>query len=181
MGDKIIKRICLDAMMCALFIALGTLRIRIGGFLEIGLGTLVITFVAITYRPIDAILVALIGESINQIFLSPYGLSPTTPLWVMPVVIRGLLIALIALYYRKKEDYITNHPVKYFLYLMGIALIISGLDTGLLYLDGLIMNYPVSYTFIQTITRFGASQVTAIIVAALTIPLYKAASKIIRE
>ena len=180
MGDRIVKRICLNAMMIALFVALGTLRIRIGGFLEIGLGSLVITFVAISYSPVDAMIVAVLGETINQIFISPYGASPTTPLWVAPVVVRALLIGLASWRYRKKSDHITNHYVIYFLTLMCIALIISGLDTGLLYLDGIIMNYPVSYTFVQTILRFVSSQITAILVAALTIPLYRATSRLFK-
>ena len=178
MGDKWVKRICIDAMMGALYIVFALFRIRIGGFLEIGLGTLVITFVAFTYSTTDAVLVALIGETINQVFVSPYGASPTTPLWVAPVIIRGLLIGIASYMYKRKDDHITKHPVQCILWLMAIAVIISGLDTGLLYLDGIIMHYPVSYTAVQTIARFGSSQLTAIVVGLLSIPLYKAVSKI---
>ncbi len=61
---------------------------------------------------------------------------------------------------------------------MGTALLISGLDTGLLYLDGLIMDYPVSYTLLQTGMRFLTSQITAVIVALLALGIYKSANKL---
>ena len=163
--------------MIDLFLILGFLRVRVGGFLEIGFGSIVIAFVAIMYGPADAMIVAALGETINQLFFSPYGASPTLPLWVLPVVVRALLIGVFANIYKKKGDHITNHILIYYLALMGVSLVISGLDTGLLYLDGAIMNYPVSYTFVQTIIRFGSSQVTAIICASITIPLYKGVMK----
>ena len=177
MGNKVIQRICVNAIMIDLFLILGFLRIRVGGFLEIGFGSIVIAFVAILYGPLDAVIVAALGETINQLFFSPYGASPTLPLWVLPVVVRALLIGLLAWRYKKKGDHITNHIVVYYFSLMGVALIVSGLDTGLLYLDGIIMHYPVSYTFVQTIIRFFSSQVTAIICASITLPLYKGVMK----
>ena len=174
MGNKIISRICLDAIFLDLFIVLGFLRIRVGNFLEIGFATIVIAYAAIMFSPVDALIIAFLGEGVNQVFLSPYGLSPTTPLWIMPVVLRALIICLVAYFYKKRGDNLVNHKVMLFVTLMGAALIISGVDTGLLYLDGLIMGYPVSYTLFQTGIRFLSSQINAIICAILMIPLYRA-------
>ena len=173
MGNNAVRRICLDGILISLFLVFGLIRIRLG-FLEIGLGTLVITIAAIALGPIDAILIALLGEFVNQILFSGYGLTPTTPLWIAPVVIRAAILSLIAWLYRRKGDALPNHKVIYFLAIMGTALIISGIDTGILYLDGIIMGYPVSYTVAQTFLRFGASQITAVLVGLLVLPLYKA-------
>ena len=173
MGNNAVRRICLDGILISLFLVFGLIRIRLG-FLEIGLGTLVITIAAIALGPIDAILIALLGEFVNQILFSGYGLTPTTPLWIAPVVIRAAILSLIAWLYRRKGDALPNHKVIYFLAIMGTALIISGIDTGILYLDGIIMGYPVSYTVAQTFIRFGASQITAVLVGLLVLPLYKA-------
>lgn len=174
MGDYRIRRIAMDGVLVGMFLVLGLLRLRFGTFLEIGLGTIVITLAAVAISPIDAFIIGAIGETLNQIFFSGYGITPTTPLWVLPVALRGLLIGLVAYLYRRKDDELICHKVVYFVTIMGTALIISGLDTGLLYLDGLIMGYPVQYTLAQTAIRFGTSQLTAVVVALLVIPLYRA-------
>ena len=174
MGDYRIRRIAMDGVLVGMFLVLGLLRLRFGTFLEIGLGTIVITLAAVAISPIDAFIIGAIGETLNQIFFSGYGITPTTPLWVLPVALRGLLIGLVAYLYRRKGDELIRHKVVYFVTIMGTALIISGLDTGLLYLDGLIMGYPVQYTLAQTAIRFGTSQLTAVLVALLVIPLYRA-------
>ena len=62
---------------------------------------------------------------------------------------------------------------------MGTALLISLVDTGVLYLDGMIMGYPVAYTWAKTALRFGTSQLTAVVVALLVLPLYKAVNYVI--
>ena len=181
MGNERIRRITIAGVMVGLFLVLAILRFRIGGFLEIGLGSLVLLVAALTLSPLDAFRIGTIGELLNQILFSGYGITPTTPLWVAPVAIRGLLLGLIAYAYRRKGDSLTNHKVLYFVFVMAVALFISGLDTGLLYLDGMIMGYPVQYTWIQTIARFGSSQVTAILVALLALPLYRAVSFILPQ
>ena len=114
MGNNAVRRICLDGILISLFLVFGLIRIRLG-FLEIGLGTLVITIAAIALGPIDAILIALLGEFVNQILFSGYGLTPTTPLWIAPVVIRAAILSLIAWLYRRKGDALPNHKVIYFL------------------------------------------------------------------
>lgn len=174
MGNYRIRRLCMDGVLIGLYLVLGLLRLRVGNFLEIGIGTIVITIAAISISPIDAFTIGAIGELLNQIFFSGYGLTPTTPLWVMPPAIRGLILGIVAWLFRKQGDDITKHKVLYFVTIMGTALFISGLDTGLLYLDGLIMGYPAAYTWAQMGIRFLTSQITAVVVALLALPVHKA-------
>ena len=176
MGNNTIRRMCLDGVLIGLFLVFGLLRIRVGAYLEIGLGTIVIVIAAISLGLWDAVAIAALGEFMNQIFFSGYGLTPTTPLWVLPVVVRALIIGVVAALYRRKGDSLVKHKVLYFVTILGAALVISGLDTAILYLDGIIMGYPVAYTWAQTGIRFLTSQITAIIVAILTIPLHNAVS-----
>ncbi|MCR5348501.1 MAG: ECF transporter S component [Bacilli bacterium] len=174
MGNQNLQRITLNGVLIGLFLVFGLLRFRIGTFLEIGLGSLVIVLAAVALSPWEAVTIGLIGEFLNQILFSGYGLTPTTPLWILPPAIRGLIIGLVALAFARKGDHITKHKVIYFITVLGTALFISGLDTGLLYLDGLIMGYPVHYTWLQTGIRFLTSQVTAVLVAILVLPLHRA-------
>lgn len=174
MGNMAIRRITMNGVLIGLFLVLGLLRIRVGTFLEIGLGTIVITIAAVCLSPWEAIIIAALGEFMNQIFFSGYGLTPTTVLWVLPVVARAALLSLFAYLYRRKGESIVDHKVWFYVAVLGTALVVSCLDTGLLYLDGIIMHYPVAYTWAQTGIRFLTSQITAIIVVTLTIPLHRA-------
>lgn len=178
MGNNLVKRITLDGILIAVFLVFSFFRIRVGNFMEIGFGSLIITLAAILLRPTDAIIIAFLGELVNQLFFTPYGISPTTALWILPVVVRAAILSWVAYFFKKRKDDLTKHIILYFVTIMGTALLISGLDTGLLYLDGLIMGYPVSYTLLQTGMRFLTSQITAIIVALLALAIYKSANKL---
>lgn len=174
MGKKILNRMCLIAIFVALFVTLCLFRIRIGNFLEISFGTVVIAFTAITFSPIDALAIAVLGEGINQLFLTPYGISPTTPLWILPVVLRAAIIVVVNLIYKRKGDDLFNHKVILYFTIAGAALIVSLFDTGLLFLDGIIMGYPVTLTWLQTLTRFLTSQANVLVTFLIIIPLRKA-------
>ena len=178
MGNNLVKRITLDGILIAVFLVFSFFRIRVGNFMEIGFGSLIITLAAILLRPTDAIIIAFLGELVNQLFFTPYGITPTTALWVFPVVVRAAILSWVAYFFKKRKDDLTKHIILYFVTIMGTALLISGLDTGLLYLDGLIMGYPVSYTLLQTGMRFLTSQITAVIVALLALAIYKSAISI---
>lgn len=178
MGNNLVKRITLDGILIAVFLVFSFFRIRVGNFMEIGFGSLIITLAAILLRPTDAIIIAFLGELVNQLFFTPYGITPTTALWVFPVVVRAAILSWVAYFFKKRKDDLTKHIILYFVTIMGTALLISGLDTGLLYLDGLIMGYPVSYTLLQTGMRFLTSQITAVIVALLALAIYKSANKL---
>lgn len=179
MGNNAIRRMTLDGVLIGLFLVLGLLRIRVGDFLEIGLGTIAITLAAISISPIDAIIIAGVGEFMNQVFFSGYGFTPTTFLWVFPVVLRAAILGFVAYLFKRKGDHITNHKVILFITIMGTALIISAVDTGLLLLDGVIMNYPVTFTWARTGIRVLTSQITAVVVALTIIPLHRAVSFIL--
>lgn len=175
MGNKkIIDRICLVGMFIALYICLCFFRIRIGKDIEISFGTVVIAFAAIAFSPVEAISIAFLGETVNQLFLTPYGISPTTPLWIMPPVIRCAIIVLVAYIFKKKNDDIINHPFLLYFTIAGTALVISAFDTLILFLDGLIMGYPVTFTWITSLFRILSSQINALATSLIIFPLRKA-------
>lgn len=181
MGNKLLDKMCRTAIFIALFIALSFLRIRVGNFLEISFGTIVIAFTAIAFSPVEAISIALLGEGINQLFFTPYGITLTTPLWILPAVVRSILIVVIAYIFRRKNDDIINHKLMLYFTIAGTALVISALDTLILFLDGYIMGYPVAFTWAQTGLRILSSQINAVATTLLIIPLRKALDFYIRK
>lgn len=172
-SNQRIFRISIDGILIALFLILSLFSVRLG-FVEIGIKGLPAILAAVLISPIDGLIVGGIGEFLYQVFFSGYGLSPTTILWVLPLALRPFLIGLISVYFEKKgKDFVGFYP-RYFISLAAVALFISVLDTGLLYLDGLIMGYPVAYTLLQNFLRFVSGQATAVVVSFILIPLFKA-------
>ena len=174
---RLIYRISIDGILVALFLVLSLLSIRLG-FVEIGIKGSVAILAAVLISPIDGLIVGGLGEFLYQVFFSGYGLTPTTMLWVLPLALRPLFIGLFCRYFEKKgKDFVGFYP-RYFIVFGAAALLISLLDTAILQLDGLIMGYPVTFTWVQTGIRFLSGQATAIVVSFLIIPLFKALSVI---
>ena len=90
----------LMALSLALYVALSYASIN-RQFIKISLTGLPIIFIAVVYGPIEGMLVGGIGEFFCQL-VSQYGLTPTTPLWVLPAIVRGLIVGL--LFKQKHEE-----------------------------------------------------------------------------
>lgn len=147
----------------ALYIALSFLTIRLQ-YQEITFKGLPVIFASIVGGPIDGIFVATFGEFINQV-IGPYGLTPTTPLWILPHVVRALIVGLMMRNKNPQENRIY----------WGITVVISGLavtlvNSGVIYVDALIFEYPAALTFLTIIIR-AATGITVSIVYAIVIPL----------
>ncbi len=170
-----IYRLAIDSMMASLYFVLAYFAIRIGN-ITITPASITILIVSLLYSPSDAVLVALVGELINQ--MAKYGPSPTTALWLMPSLLRAITISLVAMIYRRKGSYLENHHVIYFLTVIIAGLLTTSANTGVIFLDGYLMNYPVSYTLLETFFRFLSSFITCIIVSILGLIVMKALGRI---
>jgi uncharacterized membrane protein len=101
MGNSKIRRITMDAMMIAIFVVLAKFTIKAGP-IHIAFSGLSVVFASIYFGLPDGLIVALLGETVIQL-TSSYGITPTTPLWILPPAFRALSAGLFALPFRKKE------------------------------------------------------------------------------
>lgn len=140
-----IRRLALDAVLIALYVLLGFLKIPIGNMLRINLASFSVVVCAVAFGPIDGLVVGFMGEFLSQV-LSPYGLTPTTVLWSLPEGVRGLTLGLIVLLFAKTE----LKPAKLFkswsvpLFLLSCivtGVIASLLNTYALYVDSKMFGY----------------------------------------
>lgn len=93
-----IHRLALDAMLAALFFALSLFSVDLG-FIKFTVAPLAILIAGLLFGPWDGAIVGLIGAFLEQ--LIKYGFSITMPLWILPAVIRGLLIGFLAIAMRR--------------------------------------------------------------------------------
>ncbi|MCQ2801459.1 MAG: ECF transporter S component [Bacilli bacterium] len=156
-------RITFLALNLALYIGLSFISIRLPGQ-EITFKGLPLVFVSCVSGPLDGVFVAIFGEFIAQL-TSAYGLTPTTALWILPHVFRALIVGFMM---RKKDVFENKKWWVLTVILSGIAVTVS--NSIVIYVDGVIMNYPSVLTAITMLTRAAASIATSIVYIIL-IPL----------
>lgn len=140
-----VKRLVLNAVLIALYVLLGFLKIPIGNMLRINLASFAVVVCAVAFSPVDGLIVGFMGEFLSQI-LGPYGMTPTTALWALPEAVRGLLLGLFMLIFVKKQldasRLLKSKAIGWYL----LACVISGvvaslLNTLALYVDSKMFGY----------------------------------------
>lgn len=140
-----VRRLVLDAVLIALYVLLGFLKIPIGNMLRINLASFAVTVCAVAFSPIDGLIVGFMGEFLSQI-LGPYGMTPTTALWALPEAVRGLLLGVFMLIFVKKQltadRLLKSKAISWYLIACVIAGIIASLlNTFALYVDSKMFGY----------------------------------------
>ena len=139
-----VRRLALDAMLVAIYIVLGFLKIPIGNLLRINLASFSVVVCAIVFSPVDGLVVGFLGEFLSQV-LGPYGLTPTTLLWVLPEAARGLLLGCMMLGFDKKHtpgQLLKSKALLWYLACCIVTgLVASALNTFALYVDSKMFGY----------------------------------------
>ena len=167
---RTVARICGDGMLLAIYIVLSTLTVRITPNLQITFTGIAIIMACVLYGCPDAILVALFGSFIAQL-RGPYGLSITTPLWMIPPILRAVVFGLFYHIYLKKGILLQNKKILFFVYVAIAGLVTTIANTGAIYLDAYIFQYPVALALVESIFRFISSIASSLVIAGLSLPI----------
>lgn len=165
-----VKTLCRLALLTAVYVLLSlTLTVKTGN-LEITFKSLPVVIGAILFGPAAGVLVALIGEFMSQ--LLTYGIMPTTVLWLLPPMARGLVIGSAAALLQRRGSLLERQPVLcYGVCLVG-SVVTSCVTTVSLWLDSLIFGYySFAFVFGSSLVRFGKDLITVAIITTLAIPV----------
>ena len=169
------KKIVMIAMLTAVYVLLclvGTIRLW---WMNISVATLPLIIAAMLFGPAGGAYVGLLGSFLEQ--LLTYGLMATTPLWLVPNTVRGLLLGL----YIKKKGYHLSR-VQLIGSLIVAALIVTALNTLVMYLDSIIQGYySYAYVFGGAVTRIIAGIVTALVMSFVAPPVVKLLHKTVEQ
>lgn len=156
------KQLALDAMLAAMCAVLGYLSADFGNF-KFTFEDVPVILAALMFGGVDGLAVGSIGSLIYQ--LLHYGVSVTTPLWILPHALCGLIVGL---YAKRREFRLTQTQALMIIVLS--ELLITVLNTGVIYLDSVIYGYySFAYVFGTVVIRFAVCIVKAV-VFALVIP-----------
>lgn len=178
-----IIRLSTTAILIALYFLFSKFSININNLIKISFTGVVLIYAGTSLSFYDSLFIVFSGELLNQVF-SEYGISITTPIWMIPPILRLLPISITRLIYKSREKNILddkkviNFVIFYLVNLFG-SLLNSGANSLAIYLDGLILNYPTNLTVSLIFIRFGISIINFIICTSLSIPLIISTKKII--
>ena len=176
-----VKRIALNAVMVALYIGLSFLSIPLGG-LKITFEALPVVICAVAFGPVDAAIVGFLSEFLNQMLT--YGFTPTTLLWVLPAVVRGLFLGLCMLGIKKRQGadlsaWLKSKCAVWLLVLCAISgILVSCINTFTLYVDSKMYGYY-SYAMVFGVfwVRIFSGILSSIAMGLLTTPIVLALKK----
>ena len=168
-----IYTICMIALLTAMMVLLKrTLAIETP-CIKINFAPLPIMLAAMLFGPVEGMVVGLLGEFIAQI-TGPYGLAPTTVLYVAPAAIRGAVVGLGAVACRRTGRRIERRPaVCYAVGVAGAVLTTVG-NTVSIWLESVMYHteFMVHIPFLPA--RFANGIITALAVTTVCIPLVHA-------
>ena len=165
-NQSVIFKMTLMGLSLALYIALSYASINLQ-FIKISMTGLPIIFIAVVYGPIEGMLVGGIGEFFCQL-VSQYGLTPTTPLWVLPAIIRGLIVGLLF-----KQKNVKEHMKLWIFTVILCCLAVTGINTFVIWLDAKLFQYPSGLTKITFLLRFVGSIASAVLYAVIVPTLFQ--------
>lgn len=159
------KRLATDALCAALYVVLSNLAGLNLGNMKLSLDGLAILLGALLFGPVDGLIIGLLGNFVSQL-TGPYGLSVTTPLWMLPPGLVGLLAGL----YARKKDFSLKTPALAVLVLFCL-LADTTVTTGVMWIDCLVMRYSFATYVPGIVWRYLADFIKAAVYTLLLPPL----------
>ena len=171
------KRLVTNALLAAIYFALTYFVIKPAGeSLKITFASLALVVTALLFGPSDACIVALIGEFLYQTII--YGVTATTPIWLIPPVLHAFLLGLFAKLLGKKGRPLYERAVPCYLVCVGTAILNSFVNAAALYADSHIYGYYTpQLVFGMMVVRILIAIATALLVALVARPLVETLRK----
>lgn len=162
------KRYFIDSLCIILYLILyNFLNLRLGPIHILFYGAPVI-LAAILSGPRDGLAVGLLGSFLSEYF-GPYGISITTPLWMFPSGVLGLITG----WYAKRKDFDLTPPGPFIIVLFLALCADTTINIGATYLDSMFYRYPFSFSISGAIWQYVADIIKTVIYALALLPLQR--------
>ena len=167
------RQLTMDAALAAMCAVLGAVSIDLGN-IKFSFESLPVIIGALLFGPVDGLLIGGIGTFLYQ-FLR-YGLTVTTPLWILPYMLCGLLVG----FYAKRKCF--QLDVKQLAFIISLAsIMIFLLNTAVLYIDSKVYGYySYVYIFGTIVPRAVVCVAKAAVFTAIMPLLLRAANRVLK-
>lgn len=150
-----VKKVTMTGILIGAFVILGTYLSITPYNIKITFQNLPLFIGAIMFGPVEGFLIGFLGMLISQ--LLTYGASYTIIFWCLPQAIAGAILG----YIIKKYNIKVESGPKFWTIIIMIHLIITLLNTVVIYVDSKIMGY---YNFVYVFGSFVLRILTSIVV-----------------
>ena len=160
------QKLVMNALLIALHVILARVAsIRIGNSLSISVSGITEVVAGLLFGPVSGGLVGLLGSLLNQLF--SYGLTVTTPLWIIPAAMKGLMCG----WYAKAYGYELN-PLQILWILIVSAAVVTTMNTVVLVVDAEIFGYSTKATVLGIMgIKYINGAITSVAYMLITTPL----------
>ena len=165
-----VRRITLDAMLIAMFVVLHQFVSINLLHISITTDSLPVLVAAVFLGPPDGFFVGLLGRFLCEMF-SQYGLTVTTPLWVLPAALRGLVVG----FYAKRHAFSLSRK-QLILITVVTAMGVTALNSLVMFVDAHIFGYEAAILPLL-VPRIVSGAITAVVFSFLLPPLTAALDK----
>lgn len=167
-----IYAICTIALLTAMMTLLAlTLAIQTPYF-KFSFKSLPIVLASLMFGPLEGAVVAVLGEFMAQA-LGPYGLSPTTFIWIFPPASHALAVGFAAMYAKKTGRRLEDRPVACYAACVLGGILTTTSNTFGMWLDSLFYRTSFAPVLFITPARYVTGVVTAVGIATVSIPLMR--------
>lgn len=150
-----IKKLVQVSLLIALFVVLGKVATIDYGRFKISIKSLPVYIGGIVAGPIEGALIGGIGELVLQL-TGQYGFTPTTPIWVMPYTIIGLLAGIVfknklfnnslnqsVLFLNRENTKESRFRINIILFstMIVFQVLLTALNTAAIYIDSVVFSY----------------------------------------
>jgi len=164
---------CHAALLAAMYVPLSLyVAVRMGN-VHISFGSLPVVTAALLFGPLDAAIVALVGEFFKQ--LLTYGVTYTTVLYLIPPALRGLVIGAAAVLVRQRGGGRLEER-RWLCYGVCVAAAVCTTigNTLVNWLDSVLMKYYFPGLILgDLVYRLIVGMANAVIIASVAIPLVR--------
>lgn len=168
-----VKRMCYAALLAAMYLPLSLYAAVQVGNVRISFGSLPVVVAALLFGPVDAVIVAMVGEFFKQ--LLTFGITYTTVLYLIPPALRGLVVGLGALALMSfRGQRLEERQAVCYAVCIAAAICTTVGNTLINWLDSVIFGYYTpALIFGDLIWRLIVGMINAVVMASLAMPLVK--------
>ncbi len=171
-----VKRMCHAALLAAMYLPLSLYAAVQVGNVRISFGSLPVVIAALLFGPVDAVIVAMVGEFFKQILT--YGVTYTTVLYLIPPALRGLVVGVGAAMVFRRGQRLEDRRALCYTVCVAAALCTTVGNTLVNWLDSVLMGYYFPGLILgDLVWRLIVGMINAVLMASLAIPLVKTLRK----
>ncbi|MDO4489158.1 MAG: folate family ECF transporter S component [Eubacteriales bacterium] len=166
------RQLAFNALLAALCAVLGLVSTIDLKIMKITLQSFPVILAGLLFGPLSGFLVGTVGTFISQA-LGPYGLMYTTIIWMIPYMVGGFVVGLLA---KKKKYHNTKTEIAVIIAIAKVLILI--LNTLGMLLDASIWGYK-SYAFAAIGPRCISCIVEIVIFSIVMMPILKACRRFV--